>query len=406
MLRHTFLNSLNLCLASAAALALSACVAGPTTPPASDASSQPKQDQDIAPEAPKPLTARETGVYAAQDFDSLGISQEKARAALLGFVRSCHAMMNRTDTSGLTQSGDWTESCTAAKDFKGADARDFFRTYLTPVRIGDGKAFATGYFIPEIAGSRTKQVGYTTPIYKAPPDIVRVDLGQFEEEWKGKRISGRVADGKFVPYYSRAEIVNGALAGKGLELAYAADPVELFFLHIQGSGNLKLPDGSIMRIGYDGGNGRDYTGIGKLLKDRGELAPGQTSMQGIMEYLRADTVRGAKVMDENKSYIFFRELKGDAVGSLGTEVIGRVTVAADPKFIPLGAPVWLDLDRNEADGLWIAQDTGGAIKGANRVDTFWGSGPEARQIAGGMTGRGSGLILLPKPVAARLIAGQ
>lgn len=399
-------------LASVIALALSACAGtippSPSVPPQTGTTTPPTTTPIIPekPETPAPATAREAGVYAAQDFDALNISADGAKAALKGFVVSCPALLKRTDTSGLTVNADWTEACAAAKSFSGNDARDFFRTYMTPVRIGEGKAFATGYYIPEIAGSRTKQPGYTTPIYKAPSDIIRVDLGQFEDEWKGKRISGRVSAGKFIPYYSRAEIVNGALDGKGLVLAYAADPVELFFLHVQGSGNLRLPDGSVMRIGYDGGNGRDYVGIGKLLKDRGALGPGQTSMQGIMDYLRADPARGAAVMDENPSYIFFRELKGNAVGAIGTEVIGHVTVAADPKFIPLGAPVWLDLDRNEADGLWVAQDTGGAIKGANRVDTFWGSGDAARTTAGGMSGRGSGLIFLPKAAAARLIAGQ
>lgn len=401
-------------MASAGALALSACAntIPPNTssvPPQIVTSPPPITTTTPPPETPTasaPLNAREAGVYAAQSFDMLGVTADGARAALKGFVVSCPALLKRTDTSGLTVNADWSEACAAAKTFTGSDARDFFRMYLTPVRIGEGKAFATGYYIPEIAGSRTKQPGYTTPIYKAPADIVRVDLGLFEDEWKGKRISGRVAGGKFVPYYSRGEIVNGALDGKGLVLAYAADPVELFFLHVQGSGNLRLPDGSVMRIGYDGGNGRDYVGIGKLLKDRGALGPGQTSMQGIMDYLRADPARGAAVMDENPSYIFFRELKGNAVGAIGTEVIGHVTVAADPKFIPLGAPVWLDLDRNEADGLWVAQDTGGAIKGANRVDTFWGAGDAARVTAGGMTGRGAGLIFLPKAVATRLMASQ
>lgn len=363
-----------------------------------------------------PATAREAGVAAGPDFNTLGISADNARAALRGFVVSCPALLNRTDNSGLTVSGDWTEACREAKSFTGADARTFFRQYMTPVRVGEGKAFATGYYIPEIRGSRTRQRGYETPIYKLPPDLVpiniseasayKADLAQFGKAGTGTKLRGRIVDGKFVPYYSRAEIVNGALDNKGLELAWAADPVELFFLHVQGSGNLRLPDGSLMRIGYNGGNGRDYVGIGKLLKDRGVLGPGQTSMQGIMDYLRADPVRGAQVMDENPSYIFFRELSGNALGALNTEVIGRVTVAADPKFIPLGAPVWLDLDRAETDGLWVAQDTGGAIKGANRVDTFWGAGTEARMIAGGMSGRGSGLVFLPKVAAARLLKGQ
>lgn len=372
--------------------------------------------QPKPPTAPLPLTARDAGVFRAQSFDDLGISAPSANAALKAFITSCPALLSRTDTSGLTVQSDWNASCAAARSFTGSDARTFFRDQMTPVRIGDGKAFATGYYIPEIKGSRTRQPGYETPIYKLPPDLVPkdtaaaraegIDLTPFGSSATGTKLRGRYVNGQYRPYYTRGEIVNGALANKGLELAWAADPVELFFLHVQGSGNLRLPDGSVMRIGYNGGNGQPYVGIGKLLKDRGALGPGQTSMQGIMDYLRADPARGAAVMDENPSYIFFRELAGGAVGAINTEVIGRVTVAADPKFIPLGAPVWLDLDRNEADGLWVAQDTGGAIKGANRVDTFWGAGEDARRIAGGMSGRGSGLILLPKPVAARRIAGR
>ena len=197
----------------------------------------------------------------------------------------------------------------------------------------------------------------------------------------------------------------GALAGRGLEIAWAADAGEFFFLQIQGSGRLRLPDGQVIRIGYDTQNGHDYVGIGRLLRERGALQPGQTSMQGILDYLRADPVRGAAVMRENPSWVFFRELTGPGpLGALGLPVTPRASVATDPKFVPLGAPIFLSMDRAEPNGLWIAQDTGGAIKGANRVDTFWGAGPEARAIAGGMAARGSALLLLPKASAARLMA--
>ncbi len=159
-----------------------------------------------------------------------------------------------------------------------------------------------------------------------------------------------------------------------------------------------------MRIGYDGQNGRDYVGIGKLLRDRGILGPGQLSMQGVMAYLRSDPVAGDAVMRENKSFVFFRELTnaGGPLGAMGYPVTGRVSVAADPAFVPLGAPVILQIDRTEANGLWVAQDTGGAIKGANRFDSFWGAGDEARTIAGGMSGRGRAWLLIPRIAAARL----
>jgi membrane-bound lytic murein transglycosylase A len=160
-----------------------------------------------------------------------------------------------------------------------------------------------------------------------------------------------------------------------------------------------------MRIGYASQNGREYTGIGKLMKDRGLLEPGQTSMQGIVSWLRAHPEEGRAIMRENKSYVFFRELTGPGpLGGLGHPVTPRGSVATDPRFVPLGAPVLLHLDRTEANGLWIAQDTGGAIKGSNRFDTFWGAGEEAARIAGGMVGRGTALILLPKGTVARLHA--
>jgi membrane-bound lytic murein transglycosylase A len=244
------------------------------------------------------------------------------------------------------------------------------------------------------------------PVYKKPTDLVEGDLGDFFPDMKGKKIRGKVQGGKFIPYPDRGAIEDGALKGMNLEIGYAADPVEFFFLQIQGSGRLRLPDGSVMRIGYDGQNGREYVGIGKLLRDRGILGPGQLSMQGVMDYLRSDPVAGDLVMRENKSFIFFRELTGAGpLGAMGYPVVGRVSVAADPAFVPLGAPVVLQLDRTEANGLWVAQDTGGAIKGPNRFDSFWGAGDEARTIAGGMSGRGKAWLLIPRAAADRLVGG-
>ncbi|MGH6634551.1 MAG: murein transglycosylase A, partial [Sphingopyxis sp.] len=331
------------------------------------------------------------------DVSTLGVTAEQATAALVAFRISCPSVQRRTDTSGLTQGADWTESCNAAKSWKDSDASAFFTGYFGTVQVGAGTAFVTGYYEPEIAGSRTKRPGYDVPVYRRPADLIEVDLGQFSDNLKGKKVRGRVDGSNFVPYYDRTAIESGALDGRGLEIAYAADAAEFFFLQVQGSGRLRLPDGGIMRIGYDTQNGRGYVGIGKLLLDRGELQRGQASMQGILDYLRADPVRGAAVMNENPSWVFFRELTGSGpLGALGVPVTGRASVAADPKYVPLGAPVVLSLDRAEPNGLWIAQDTGGAIKGANRFDSFWGAGDEARAIAGGMSGRGAALLLLPR----------
>jgi membrane-bound lytic murein transglycosylase A len=267
------------------------------------------------------------------------------------------------------------------------------------VRVGDGKAFATGYYIPETAGSRTPGPGYTVPVYRTPPDLIRCTKAD------GTTGRGRIDEtGRCVLYFTRAEIEDGALAGKGLEIGWAADPVELFFIEIQGSGELRLPDGSVMRIGYDNQNGRDYVGIGRLLRDRGILPPGGANMQAIKNWMRANPDQGRALMRENLSYIFFKELLGPPLGSLGLPITPRTTAATDPKFVPLGAPVFLTMDRPEATGFWVAQDVGGAIKGPNRFDTFWGAGPDATTTAGGMSSSGQALILLPKGVAARALA--
>ncbi|MGB3793776.1 MAG: murein transglycosylase A, partial [Sphingopyxis granuli] len=350
-------------------------------------------------------TAAEAGVVLGPEYTELGIAPDQATAALKAFRLSCPSVQRRADASGLTQNGEWTESCQAAAGWPDRDAGNFFSRYFGTVQVGAGTAFVTGYFEPEIAASRDRRPGYDVPIYRRPPDLIDVDLGLFSDALQGRKIRGRVDGNAFVPYYDRTAIERGALGGRGLEIAWAADAAEFFFLQVQGSGRLRLPDGSIMRIGYDSQNGRDYVGIGKLLLDRGELQPGQASMQGILDYLRADPVRGAAVMNENPSWVFFRELTGPGpLGALGVPVTGRSSVAADPKYVPLGAPVILSLDRAEPNGLWIAQDTGGAIKGANRFDSFWGAGDQARAIAGGMAARGSALILLPRAAVARLTA--
>ncbi|QGP77561.1 murein transglycosylase A [Sphingobium sp. CAP-1] len=403
-----------------AALLLSACAGGVIPPSAGGpAQTRPTPPGGVA-TRPVPATPRPTlpvelptdptldkgsaiglGVARGPDIASLIPSGERSRQALAAFRLSCPTLMRRTDQSGLTRGSDWNNSCAAASSWPEASASEFFSRYFEAVQVGDGSAFVTGYYEPEIGGSRTRQPGYDVPIYRRPADLIDVDLGQFSDSLKGRTIRGKVSGSKFIPYDERSQIVAGSLAGRGLELAWAADPVEFFFLQVQGSGRLNLPDGSVMRIGYDGQNGRDYSGIGKLMKDRGLIQAG--SMQDIMAYLRANPVEGAAIMNENRSFVFFRELTGAGpLGALGVAVTPEATVAADPKFVPLGAPVLLSLDRAEPNGIWIAQDTGGAIKGANRFDSFWGAGARARAIAGGMSARGSALILLPIGSTARL----
>lgn len=364
--------------------------------------------------APPPLaaTALAAGLAPGPTIDTLKLGAGDARGALASFRASCPRLVSRSDASGLTSGADWRPACDAAARWPEAEAPRFFATWFETVRVGDGKAFVTGYYEPEISGVRTRRPGFDVPVYALPPDLVRARPGDAPANANGTMPLGRYdPDGRFLPYFDRGEIEDGALMGRGLEIAWAADPVELFFLQVQGSGRLVAPDGSVMRIGYAGQNGHPYTGIGGVMRSRGLLGSGpglySGSMQGIMQYIRENPEAGKALMRENRSYVFFRESGTDGpFGSLGVPVRARDSVAADPAFVPLGAPVWLSLDRAEAGGLWIAQDTGGAIKGSNRFDTFWGAGPEARQTAGGMTGRGEALLLLPKGTLQKLQPGK
>lgn len=357
---------------------------------------------------PPAANALSAGVRAGPSFGALGLSPTRAGLALGSFRESCRRLVSRGDTSGLTSPADWKPACDSAVAWPSANAHRFFETWFETAVVGEGEAFVTGYYEPEIAGVRTRRPGFEYPVYAMPADLVRARPGEADPLPDGRQPLGRYdARGRFVPYHDRAAIEDGALAGKGLEIAWVADPVEFFFLQVQGSGRLRAPDGSVIRLGFAGQNGHDYTGIGSLMRDRGLLGsgPGQYSgsMQGIMRYLRDNPADGRALMRRNRSWIFFRELSGDApVGALGVPVRPRTTVAADPRFVPLGAPVWLSLDRTEANGLWIAQDTGGAIKGANRFDSFWGTGEDARRIAGGMSGRGRAVLLLPKGTLNRI----
>jgi len=357
---------------------------------------------------PEAKSAIELGARPGPSLSHLGLSNPDAAAALASFRESCPRITTRTDSSGLTRPDDWRQACTAAANWGSGSALLFFASYFETLQVGDGKAYATGYYEPEIAGSRTRMPGFDVPVYGMPRDLVRARPGDAAPLADGKMPLGRYGtDGKFTAYYDRAAIERGALMGKGLEIGWAADPVEVFFLQVQGSGRLRAPDGSVMRIGYAGQNGLPYTGIGGVMRQRGLIGtgPGQYpgSMQGIMQYIREHPAEGAALMDENRSYVFFKELTGDGpLGALNVPVRAGNSVATDPRFVPLGAPVWLDMDRREVDGLWIAQDTGGAIKGSNRFDTFWGAGEQARVTAGGMSARGEALILVPKGTAERL----
>jgi membrane-bound lytic murein transglycosylase A len=319
-------------------------------------------------------------------------------AALAAFRKSCPSLEKRSDRSGLTQPGDWAAACTAA--VTATEPQAFFRDNFRAVMIGGGEGFATGYYEPEIAGSRTAAPGFTTPLYKRPPDLVEADLGVFAADLEGRKLRGRVIDNAFVPYPDRAAIMVGALGGKGLELAWAADPYEAFFLEIQGSGRLRLPDGGVMRIGYASQNGRKYVAIGKVLIDQGKLPKGGANMDSILAWLRSHPAEAPAILAANPSVVFFRELTGEGpVGAMGIAITPNVSVAADPAFIPLGAPLLVETTLPgdvPLNALMVAQDTGGAIKGPNRIDLFRGSGAKARAEAGAQAAKARIVLLLPK----------
>jgi len=389
--------------ALAASLALlAACATKPTAPPVVPA---PARAQPTAPKqppvAPLPSPVGRNALDTGVKLDTPKVlAAEEATRALASFRTSCPAVTARKDTSGLTQPADWRGVCAQAASLDPSFAPGFFYYGFDWVKVGDGRAFATGYYEPEIEGSRTPQPGYV-PIYRQPPDLVRCTKPD------GTTGRGRVDEtGTCVLYFTRPEIEDGALQGKGLELAWAKDPVDLFFLEIQGSGRIRFDDGTVMRVGYAGQNGRDYVAIGRLLRDRGVLPPGGANMQSIKDWIRANPDQGRALMRENLSYVFFKELTGAGpLGALNVPVTPHGSVAADPNYVPLGAPIYIaKADRPEIKGLWVAQDTGGAIKGPNRFDTFWGAGPEAVATAGGMSANGEALILVPKGVAARALA--
>ncbi len=271
--------------------------------------------------------------------------------------------------------------------------RAFFAAHFSPYRIvaqdGADTGLVTGYYEPLLTGSRTRTPQFAVSLYAPPDDLLTIDLADLYPELKDKRVRGRVEGRKVVPYWTRAELERGAPALAGKSLVYVADPVEAFFLEIQGSGRIELTDGSVIRLNYADQNGHPYRSIGRVLSDRGELALERTSMQNIRAWARANPDKLRALLDENPSYVFFREVAAappgslDAkidgpLGSLGVPLLAGRTIAVDTRAIPLGAPIFLATTMPSTDTpltrLTLAQDTGGAIRGAVRADFFWGFG--------------------------------
>jgi membrane-bound lytic murein transglycosylase A len=311
---------------------------------------------------------------------------------------------------GLKSQAAWQGVCSEARNLNGAEEsalRAFFEQRFQPHEVFNTdsslEGMVTGYYEPLIKGSRLRNWKARHPIYAAPEDLIAVDLSSVYPELKGLRLRGRLQGNKLVPYPTRSEIENGNGGFKARPIAWAEDPVELFFLQIQGSGRIELPDGTHMRIGYADQNGHPYRSIGKLLVERGELKLEEASMQGIKAWGEANPDKLPELLASNPSYVFFKELPNGLsgpLGALGVPLTAGRSIAIDPKYVPLGAPVFLSTtwpnSPQPLNRLMMAQDTGGAIRGAVRADFYWGFGAQAGEMAGKMKQKGRMWVLLPK----------
>ncbi len=327
---------------------------------------------------------------------------------------SADASMNGSDYGGTV--GEWLSACEAAANVsaeEGDAIRDLFESEFVPYWVAEGdseEGLFTGYFEPELRGSTVRQGAFQTPLHGVPADLVGIDLGLFREQLSGQRLAGRVQEGRLVPFETRAEIARNGLV-QAEELLYVDDPVDAFFLHIQGSGRVALEDGSVVRAAYAGQNGHPYTAIGAVLIAREELTREEVSMQSIREWLSANPNEAQELLEQNASYIFFtiEPLDDPQLGARGTQGVpltAEASLAVDASAHPLGIPVWVETSVPTAGGgevdfhrLLVAQDTGGAIRGAVRGDIYWGVGDAAGEIAGRMRSFGKMAVLVPLAVA-------
>jgi len=355
----------------------------------------------------QPPAAGAAGMLRQSSWDELpGWREDDPAEAWSALLTSCRT---------LGKQATWLETCAAAAKLVEPDrdaARRFLEARLTPFQAlnidGSEEGLITGYYEPLLRGSRKRTERFRFPVYGVPDDLLVIDLSSLYPELKGKRLRGRVDGRRVVPYYDREQIDLGEAAVEGKEIAWVEDPIELFFLQIQGSGRIELDDGSMLHVGYADQNGHPYRSIGRLLIDRGELSAEKASMQGIKAWARANPSSLADLLNHNASYVFFRELPAGLsgpIGAMGLPLTPRRSIAVDPRLIPLGAPVFISttwpLSSQPLNRLMLAQDTGGAIRGAVRADFFWGFGPDAAREAGRMRQPLRMWVLLPLPGSAQ-----
>ena len=380
-----------------ALLALAGCETPGPQPVAEAVPPPPKETPAV-----KPPAAGMAGIRRQATWQDLPQWQDEDPAlAWEPLLASCRA---------LAQQEAWREVCAAARLVKDPDseqARRFFEHNFTPFQLtfadGSDEGLITGYYEPLLKGSRTSTARYRYPVYGVPDDLLVVDLTEVYPELKGMRLRGRLEGRRIVPYFDRAQIDLGRAPVAGREIVWVDDAIELFFLQIQGSGRIALENGEVIRVGYAEHNGHPYRSIGRLLVERGELPLERASMQGIQAWARANPAKVTELLNHNASFVFFRELPADLpgpLGSLGVPLTSRRSIAVDPGFVPLGAPVYIattwPLSSRPLNRLMLAQDTGGAIRGAVRADFFWGFGAEAAREAGRMKQPLRMWVLLPK----------
>lgn len=317
-----------------------------------------------------------------------------------------------TSCSVLGRRPEWREPCAVARDVNGSDenaVRLFFESFFVPHKVfnpdGSDQGLVTGYYEPLLRGARKRGGVFQTPLHRAPQDLLTIDIGALHPDLRNLRLRGRVVGNKVLPYPSRAEMMQ-ANTLSGQELLWVADPIEAFFLQVQGSGRVYLTDTKeTVRIAYADQNGHPYRSIGRYLVEKGEMTLDQASAQSIKTWYAANPARREELLNANPSYVFFREEKlSEPIlgpkGSLGVPITAQRSIAVDPAYIPLGAPVFLSTTHPNSAlplrRLVMAQDTGGAIKSAVRADYFWGFGDKAGEEAGKMKQRGMLWVLLPK----------
>jgi membrane-bound lytic murein transglycosylase A len=354
--------------------------------------------------------------FFADDMDpaSLGAAIEKS---LRYYIRAAGNGPHRMDDTMVTVR-ELSESLLALREILRRDEpveirqeriRETFDVYRSTGLDGKDTVLFTGYFEPVLEGSLKKTAKHKYPIYRAPADAVVVNLGKFRERQQGDQLVGRVKNGELVPYYSRSEIEDLAvLTGRNLEIAWVDDRINLFFLHTQGSGKIKLPNGKLLQIGYAMKNGRPYQSVGRFLIDTGKITQQDMSYQAIKRYLREHPEDLSEILGHNESFIFFREVKEGPVGSLGEVLTAGRSIATDAAVFPRGALAFIRtqkpiLDREGNVVSWapfsrfvVSQDAGGMIKGAGRVDLFCGTGDEAEMLAGSLKERGELYFLVKK----------